>query len=149
MAYLAIALAVMVAVGAAGYKGYSLGEDHVRAENAIAVEASRAAAEKERAATELSARTQAASLQNALGRQRRLSVDLGTALEAHIRALPAPRPDCPAIALTGELLDDWNRSNHAPAPGAAGRGVPGAGGTAADAAGAVPSGGDPQPPRSR
>ena len=139
MAYLAIALAVMVAVGAAGYKGYSLGEDHVRAENAIAVEASRAAAEKERAATELSARTAAASLQNALGRQRNLNRDLGDSLAKHIAAMPAPPANCPEPRLTDELWDDVNRASHAATRPALG-GLPSPTGAAAGAAGAVPSG---------
>lgn len=123
--YVLMGAAIVVAalVAGAGVKGYRLGQDNVRAEVALSVEAARNEAEAKRNAEAATARKLAAGLQTALTKQRRLANDLGTSLQAHIRAMPAPAAGCPPERLTDELLNDLNRAL-AGAEGDAGRKLP-------------------------
>lgn len=126
--YLIAAIAVAVMVAGAGYKGYGLGQDNMRAEYAAAVEKARTEAEAKRQAEEVKARQLAQNLQTSLAKQRKLANDLGTSLQAHIRAIPKPPAGCPEPRLTDGLLSDVNRAL-AGAEGAPGTGLPPASGT--------------------
>lgn len=128
--YLVLALAFAVSVAGAGWKGYSLGEDHARAEFAAERDRARAQADEARKADQDAARKSAAVLQAALSKQKRLNADLGTALEAHIRAMPKPPAGCPEPRLTDGLFDSWNSANRG-GKGAAGGILPAGSGTAA------------------
>ena len=121
--YLIAALVVVGLVAGAGWKGYDLGQDDARAEFAAERDRARERSEANRKADQDKARKSAQNLQTALARQKALNRDLGTALEAHIRALPAPPDGCPAPTLTPGLLDAWNAGNRA-GSGAAGGSLP-------------------------
>lgn len=135
MVYLIAALALMVALAGAGYKGYALGEDHVRAENAEAVAQAQKEADAYAAGLRTASRKQAKNLQTALAKQKGLNRAIGTELEQALRKAAESVPaGCPPPGLSDGLRDLWNRANHAP-DRATGGSVPGSGGTAADADG--------------
>ena len=128
--YLIGAIIVMAAIGAAGYKGYGMGEVAIKAEWQAATlkakEESDAQAEAERTV----ARKTASDLQKTLSKERLLKNDLTNALQAHIRLSKPLPPGCPAPELDAGLFDLWQRSNAGP-DGAPGGKLPDAGGTAA------------------
>ena len=137
-------LVFMVALAGAGYRGYGLGRDAEKAANVAREAAAREVIEATRKADQDKARQTARNLQTALAKQKGLNNDLGNALEAHIRAIPASRPDCPAPALTDSLWDDWNAANHAPARSAGGS-VSNASGASAAPSGPVPGSSNQEP----
>lgn len=126
-AYLGAAIFVLLAIGAAGVKGHSIGKAEVRAEwaeaTAKAKEASDAQADKERQ----NARKAASTLQNSLSKERTLKIGLNNALQAHIRAAKPIPAGCPAPELDSVMFDLWQRSNAGP-EGDPGRSLPPAGG---------------------
>lgn len=142
--YLIGALVVAFMVAGAGVQGYRLGGDHVRAEYAEAQAQAQKEADAYATGLRASARRQAQNLQTALAKQKGLNRAIGTDLEEALRKAAESVPaGCPAPGLSDGLRDLWNRANHA-SDGSAGRIVPGAGGTSPGAAGAVPSGGNPE-----
>ncbi len=147
MGYVYIALAFMVALAGAGWKGYDLGIDHERVANLAAAEQARKEAEAYSKGQRASARQSAANLQTALAKQKGLAHALGDSLAKHIAAMPPPPKGCPAPVLTDSLLNDWNGANAG--SGAAGGSVPGPSGVVAPADGREPRRGDPKPLGSR
>ncbi len=140
----AVVAAFVVSNAFTGFKSFHLGRDAEKASNVAKEAAAREVLEATRKADQAQARQTAKTLQAALTKQKGLSHDLGNAMEAHIRAIPAARPDCPAPALTDSLWDDWNSANHAGARSTGGS-LPSPSGASTAPAGAVPGSGNPEP----
>ena len=143
--YLIGALVVAFMVAGAGVQSYRIGRSVEKAETAEAREQAQKEADAYAKGLRASARRQAQNLQTALAKQKGLNRAIGTDLEEALRKAAESVPaGCPAPGLSDGLLDLWNRANHA-SDGSAGRIVPGAGGTAPGAAGAVLGGGNTEP----
>jgi len=121
-AILIAALVVMAAVGAAGWKGYGLGQDNIRAEWQAATIKAKEESDAERQRLQDAARKQAGNLAQTLTKEKRLTSDLNSALQAHIRAAKPIPAGCPAPAMDDGLFDLWQRSNAGP-EGVTGRGL--------------------------
>ena len=125
------ALVVMAAVGAAGFKGYSLGEEHIRVEWQAATLKAKEEADAKAQAERENARRTAATLQTSLSKEKRLTNDLNSALQAHIRTAKPLPVGCPNPELDAGLFDIWNRSNAGPEGDAGGK-LSGTGGKPAE-----------------
>ena len=140
MVYLALALAAMVALAAAGYEGFTLGGDHERAERAEQDRKDKEIADFTRQANQAAARKSAAKLETAQAANRKLSRDNASILEAHLGQMPAGTADC---RVTDIVRDDINAvlANRAASP--TGGSLPVGSGTAPAADGPKPSGTSP------
>ena len=141
--YLVIALACIVALAGAGYKGYQAGSEHVRAEYAVAVDKARTDAESARQADQETARKSAKKLETALSAQRKLARDRGIQLEAHLAEIPPELANCPAPRLPASVLNDINSALAGIAVSASGGSLPGGSGITRPVDGPKPSGTSP------
>ena len=127
--YLAAFLVVAALLGGSYYKGHSAGADGVRTEWQTANVAALAKAEEDRSRQEQLSRQQAAQLESAQAKIRRLGRERIPAVEGHIQAAAIPA----VCRLSDDLMRDWNRSSNIPGEDAASGKLPTPGGTASPA----------------
>ena len=141
--YLVVAILVAGTLGATYFKGRSAGADACRVEWAQANAAALAKAEADRQRQDELSRAEAARLETALAKQRKVNAELLNVVEAHIKAARLPS-EC---RITPELVRDWNAAGNPAAKDAAGRVVPGVGGAVAPADGPEHGRDAAKPPR--
>ena len=127
LVYALAGLAILAALSAIAYKVRQSGFDACRVEWDAANAAASEKAEADRKRQDLLSRAEATRLEAALQKQKRVSRDLQTVAEAHIRAARLPS-EC---VLSPDLLRDWNRANKPAAKDDASGSMPDAGGTPA------------------
>jgi len=143
LVYALAGLAILATLSGIAYKIRQSGYESCTVEWQAANAAALAKAEADRQRQDELSRAEAARLETALAKQRKVNAELLNVVEAHIKAARLPS-EC---RITPELVRDWNAAGNPAAKDAAGRVVPGVGGAVAPADGPEHGRDAAKPPR--